>query len=222
MTISVRLGTALDSKSVTINKIPDRCPQCHRGGKQTYFPSLPVETRTGAIEPSLWSPLICPFEDCDRPFFAVYEPLRQRMRYDPDYKYRYSTPCKPKKKSRDGAIESISNEFYDIMDQAIAAEDYRLTLIAGMGYRKALEYLVKDYVTKDARAQLKKAQEIGNDAEVLAAKIELQSILARDLKPIIQMIPHELTVKAAERCAWLGNDETHYTCLLYTSDAADD
>jgi len=43
-------------------------------------------------------------------------------------------------------ITDVSPSFADIYNQANAAECYGLDQIAGMGYRKSLEFLIKDYL----------------------------------------------------------------------------
>ena len=92
------------------------------------------------------------------------------------------------------AISNVSPEFYEILDQAYAAEQYGLPLVAGPGYRKALEHLVKDYVGS------KLIDEPSRDAVRRNPK----------LIDVIRMIGDTLIVDVASRAAWLGNDETHY------------
>lgn len=89
-------------------------------------------------------------------------------------------------------IARLSPAFVKIYEEAHAAEKHDLTLICGMGYRKALEFLVKDYLIE------KHPQE----SETIAKEPLSQSIRRID----------NLQIKTlAERSAWLGNDETHYT-----------
>ncbi|MEE0709933.1 MAG: hypothetical protein UCO57_14290 [Gemmiger sp.] len=92
----------------------------------------------------------------------------------------------------DPEISKISPSFVKIFEEAYAAEKSDLTLICGMGYRKALEFLVKDYlIEKDSEA-----------ADAIAKEPLAQSIRRIDNQQIRIL---------AERSAWLGNDETHYT-----------
>jgi hypothetical protein len=63
-------------------------------------------------------------------------------------------PSSPPSLKREAAIQKISPSYYEILEQASSAEHHGLTLIAGAGYRKALEYLVKSYVVRDLRARL--------------------------------------------------------------------
>jgi hypothetical protein len=158
-------------------------------------------------------------DKCARPYYAVYqEPLSPIASHQPEFVYWYSTPTSPQTYNRDSILGEISENFYDILDQAFAAEQHRLDLIAGMGYRKALEYLVKDYVTRDVR---KRFAEATDETAKQEAADEWGKIVDNTLSTIIKMIPHELLKKAAERAAWLGNDETHYTRIWDEHDVQD-
>jgi hypothetical protein len=94
------------------------------------------------------------------------------------------------------AVESIAPTFGKIYNEARTAEENGLLEIAGPGYRKALEYLVKDYLL---RHQCK------NDAT------NHDAVLKTMLGGCIERFVDEPRIKAvAKRAAWLGNDETHY------------
>ena len=56
-----------------------------------------------------------------------------------------SYPKEPVKQEFDDNIGNISPSFCEIYNQAYTAEQTDLNEIAGMGYRKALEFLIKDY-----------------------------------------------------------------------------
>jgi len=91
----------------------------------------------------------------------------------------------------DPEIIELSQSFVNIFQEAYAAEENGLTLICGMGYRKALEFLVKDYLIS----------KFPQKADDIAKEPLAQSIRLID-NPQIKVL--------AERSAWLGNDETHY------------
>ncbi len=67
-------------------------------------------------------------------------------------------------------------------------------LISGPGYRKALEFLVKDY--------LGSLQET-DEAKKEVANWPLMAVLRK-------YVTDKRMLTTAERAAWLGNDETHY------------
>jgi hypothetical protein len=86
----------------------------------------------------------------------------------------------------------LSPDFYEIYNQAQKAERSDWVLVAGPGYRKALEFLIKDY-----------ACNLHPD--------EIEKIRKMELGPCIQQYMINPLVKdTAQRAAWLGNDETHY------------
>jgi hypothetical protein len=97
----------------------------------------------------------------------------------------------------------LSPSFVEIHGQANAAEYWRLDQIAGVGYRKALEFLVKDYCSKidPTKAEAIKAKQLG---QVIADHISDANIQ-----------------ECARRAAWLGNDETHYVRLWTEKDIGD-
>ena len=101
-------------------------------------------------------------------------------------------PIKYEKKSFDESITNLSPQFDKIYNQALAAESSGLDEIAGLGYRKALEFLVKDFAIS----------EYPDNAE------EIKKLM---LSPCIKKYIDDDRIKTlAERSAWIGNDEAHY------------
>ncbi|TOH24456.1 hypothetical protein CGI85_24680, partial [Vibrio parahaemolyticus] len=76
--------------------------------------------------------------------------------------------------------------------EAEDAKSHGLYQIAGPGYRKAFEFLVKDYAKS---LDPEKSEQIEN---MFSGKVVNEFIS----DPRIQMV--------AKRALWLGNDETHY------------
>lgn len=92
----------------------------------------------------------------------------------------------------DDVICNLSPDFVNIYHQSEQAEKHNLMEICGMGYRKALEFLVKDYsisLHPDSAEEIKSAP--------LGECIKLYIDNAR-------------IEKLAKASTWLGNDETHY------------
>jgi hypothetical protein len=89
-------------------------------------------------------------------------------------------------------VKGLSPDFVQIIEQAETAQQLGLEQISGVGYRKALEFLVKDYAIKSSPTS---AEEI--KAMPLA-------------KCITQFVKSERVQEVAKRAVWLGNDETHY------------
>lgn len=89
------------------------------------------------------------------------------------------------------AIQDMSPMFVVTFNQSAAAEAQELTEIAGCGYRKSVEYLVKDYLCHKFPDQT-------------------ESIKSEFLGKAIQRITDQRVKTLAERATWIGNDETHY------------
>jgi Domain of unknown function (DUF4145) len=80
----------------------------------------------------------------------------------------------------------------EIRNQVAVAESGNLDQLVGIGLRKALEFLVKDFAISQHKA-------------------EEENIKKMMLGPCInQYLPDGKIKQCAERAAWLGNDETHY------------
>lgn len=89
-------------------------------------------------------------------------------------------------------INRISKDFCNIYDEAHKAEQLGLPLVAGPGYRKALEFLIKDYSVA-----------LNESERAAIEKMQLGACIAKFVKS-------EQIREIAKRAAWLGNDETHY------------
>ncbi len=86
--------------------------------------------------------------------------------------------------------------------QSLNAEKMGLDEIAGMGYRKSIEYLVKDWAIKNAPTDREKIEGLWL-GQVIASYYE------GDLKEIL------------ERATWLGNDLSHYNKLFEEYNVSD-
>lgn len=97
------------------------------------------------------------------------------------------------KKSFSNTIKDISKDFVTIYNEAYAAEQMSLNEVCGVGYRKALEYLVKDYISR------------GKNED------EIRAIREKWLSKCIDDYVTDMRIKeVSKRAVWLGNDETHY------------
>ena len=68
----------------------------------------------------------------------------QRSQYSAEIMYIEPNRFTPQ--TFDSHIHDVSPDFVNIYNQALAAENSRLNEIAGVGYRKSLEFLIKDYL----------------------------------------------------------------------------
>jgi hypothetical protein len=103
-----------------------------------------------------------------------------------------SVPLTVETSKSDDTIQKISPDFVSVYREAEEAELRNLRLVCGPGYRKALEFLIKDYVIK---LNSDKADEI--------KKLNLGNCIA-------DFVKNDKINKVAARAVWLGNDETHY------------
>ena len=102
------------------------------------------------------------------------------------------------------SIKELSPKFVKIFNQAHFAEQLRaLDELVGPGYRKALEFLVKDFAIKEHP-----------EAE--------EEIKRKLLSPCIQeYLEDERIRRCATSASWLGNDQTHYVQRWTDRDIAD-
>lgn len=91
-------------------------------------------------------------------------------------------------------INAISSHFVEIYNQSAKAEHYGCIDIAGAGYRKATEFLIRDFAKKIHR---KKGKEIN-------ATTATRNVINNFLQDFPELR------EAADAALDLGNDETHY------------
>ena len=90
------------------------------------------------------------------------------------------------------SIQKLSPRFTETYIQSEIANEQKLSEIAGCGYRKSIEFLVKDYLIH-----------IDPDSTDI--------IKNEFLSTSIKRINNHRVETLAERATWIGNDETHYT-----------
>jgi hypothetical protein len=166
-----------------IYRHPDECPICHsKIAPLLKFSKMGGRIYTGNLEVLY----LCPNNACDELFIGYYEQSQIGNQL-------ISTrPVEPAPRAFSDPIKGISQTFCDIYEEAHRAEQFGLTQICGVGYRKSLEFLIKDYLIKD-----RPGDKAGIEAAMLGTCIENYVI-----DPRIKEV--------AKRATWLGNDETHY------------
>jgi len=175
-----------------IDRFPGDCPSCRKHIEAKFFGA---SLHSDNFRP-LYVAFICPVELCRAIFVATY-----RVSCAPassSYTAQLTSTA-PIVFSREvefpKAVTQVSPTFLEIYNQALRAEDNGLLQVAGPGFRKAFEFLVKDYVLNKCMG----------DEENKA------TILKTFLGPCIEKYVDDARIKAvAKRAAWLGNDETHY------------
>ncbi len=120
-------------------------------------------------------------------------------------KYYFIRMIRGKFKTRDFSdhIKSISDSFCKIYNESQIAEENGLTEICGVGYRKCLEFLIKDYI-------------------ISIHPLKAEEVKTKFLSNCIQQyVSNENIKNMAKRATWLGNDETHYVRLWEDKDLRD-
>ncbi|WP_343329321.1 hypothetical protein [Polaribacter staleyi] len=179
---------------------PNICPHCHVVNE----PEFKHMEHTHSLEENrqiitLWR---CTHSKCNRHFPILYE------RFE-GYKYEFirfldGLPKGPewpepilnlKSGNNEDIEKDLQSRFIETYLQSLTAENEGLYEIAGMGFRKSVEYLVKDWAI----------QSNPKDAEIIN-KLWLGEVIKKyyegDLKGIL------------ERASWLGNDQAHYNKLF--------
>jgi len=130
----------------------------------------------------------CTNPNCEKPFVSEYVLNVNR------YVFSKVRPNADMDKRVFGSIIcEISPTFCEIYNQAYAAQQMNLSQICGVGYRKALEFLIKDYIMSEIEDDKKDGIKQKN-----LAKCIKEDILSPNVKAV------------AARATWIGNDETHY------------
>ena len=144
---------------------------------------------------------------CNKGFITHYNYTNERkIKNDISYnmlKLVNSYPKVPELHQFDENIKKLSSNFCEIFNQAYVAEQMNLNEIAGIGYRKALEFLIKDYCIDKNKEQEEKIKK----------------------EPLCQVITNYILSdkirNLAKASIWIGNDETHYVRKYEDKDIKD-
>lgn len=192
--------------SITVKTLPDTCPCCHKGIEPTYRFGFIHDNGDPLFNTDLVQAIFqCPRRECQRIFVADYTKFNQPrpLGEDERFKLKGLSPYWFEKKEFSQPIRKLSPSFCEIFNEASAVEASKLDNITGPGYRKALEFLIKDYLIS-----------IDPTNEV--------SIKTATLQSLIQNRITDVNLKTcAERAIWLGNDETHYLIKWESQDIDD-
>ena len=198
--MQVSKSVSLASKTVhaTYDE-PTVCPLCKYALKPQELSFTPYKNDEN--EWFLCATYLC--KHCYQAFLTLY----RRANHEASTNYLaepvYTGPTKFKEETFDTALSELSPQFVKIYNQALAAESSGLSEISGIGYRKALEFLVKDYLIHENPddAETVKRMELGNCIANKVSNARLKAV--------------------ASRSAWLGNDQTHYVQRFADRDIED-
>ena len=195
-TVTVRFED--DLKELRIDTFPDTCPLCNIGIDPRLINGILTVKQFGHVE------LIfqCPRSECQHLFIGYYYTQPNQGNYD-YFILNNTRPIyfQPSEFSKD--INSISKDFVNIFNQSEQSEKLELHEIAGPGYRKALEFLIKDFV---------KVKKPDKEEEIIKSKLGLV---------IANYIDDPRIKSSSKRASWLGNDETHYYRKWENNDISD-
>lgn len=189
-------------ESFECDRYPDECPVCHKHVHATLKLAQKVESSKNASG-QLQVVFLCPNLECGSFFIAYFHESFYQHGYGRVYNLWGALPYSPKKPVVYEGITQLSPNFYEIYAQATEADQRKLDQVAGVGYRKALEFLIKDYCC------LKRP----DDAETIKKTM---------LGPCIDKYVTDENIKdCAKLATWLGNDETHYVRKWTDKDITD-
>lgn len=175
----------LGANTESVTQYSIECPFCHTSVIPNYL---------FFHENKLFS--ACPNESCKHHFVLAKNNENKYVKVD--------TNAIPKSKVFSEIITSISSQFTSIYNQAYHAEQMGLDQICGVGYRKAIEFLIKDYLllkeTDDTTKENIKNKFLGNCIQ--------EYVQDKNIKEV------------AKRAVWLGNDETHYVRVWADKDVS--
>ncbi len=158
----------------------DNCPYCNK----TIFPSIRSYDYTNDMR-YINTIMLCPA--CEEEYYEKFQitDLNSKL-FESVAAYPYPEPQINLPKE----IKDLFPQFYKIYIESVTAENHNLHEICGMGYRKAVESLVKQY-----------AIELYSD--------DIEKIQKETLMQTINRFPSPKIVTLATAATWLGNDQVH-------------
>jgi hypothetical protein len=181
--------------SFKIKYLPSECPYCHRSVIPQRFEGYKLLDSEMAV---IYQ---CPDSRCQQIFIAYYQ-----TRFNggtSNWELNRTSIGNIKGKNFATDIKTISPTFITIYNQALKAEMLGLDHVCGIGYRKALEFLLKDYLIL---LYPEKEEEIRNKFLGNCIKEYIDNPNLKDM---------------TQRAIWLGNDETHYSRKWDNKDVSD-
>lgn len=180
-------------------KDPNICPHCHIvNNPHSIWHEITKDTDNITIIVTAWK---CAFDNCGKIFLANYKYDNNSFKFNRFLNGLPKGPEWPKpivelKSSKLTTKEHPEQtKFVKTYLQSIVAENSGLDELAGMGLRKSIEYLVKDWAIQNKPEDKDKIE-----SSWLGAVIN--DYFTGDLKEIL------------ERATWLGNDQAHYNRLF--------
>jgi hypothetical protein len=175
----IKKNILVDNSQYSID-YPDQCPICHHYGDIQL-----IQIGQSSENAGVQLVFRCAFTNCRSYFIGYYGPKGKS-------EIIALKPTKPNPTVFPETIATLSPTFVSVFLESEEADQLGLGQIAGPGYRKAFEFLIKDYAKSLAP---EKNTEIEN---AFSGNVVTDYVA----DPRIQAV--------AKRTLWLGNDETHY------------
>ena len=142
---------------------------------------------------------------CDSFFLSVYKYSSKDNMYYPDklFPHQFKPSAFPEH------IKKLSPDFISLYRESEQAEAEGLFGICGMGYRKAIEFLIKDYLIMQANISPDTGEE------------DINKIKRLQLSQAINQISDARVKNLAFKATWLGNDQAHYQKKFKNRDVSD-
>jgi hypothetical protein len=182
------------NQSVNVDEFPHQCGLCHKNVEPIFLNG----STTNDLFTTMQAVFQCTNLECKNLIIGYYSRESQTK---PFIKQKIA-PINPIEKNFNVEIKDVSPNFVEIYNQALFAEQTGLTLISGIGFRKALEFLVKDFL-------------------VYLNQEEEEAILNMPLGQCINKLDNSRIKEIAKRATWIGNDEAHYTRKWFDKDVSD-
>lgn len=180
--------------------LPDNCPMCHSYiTPKIYGIYIKNEGmgKTGRVI------CFCPNSKCNDLYIVNFSQYEDRYR-TVSVIFDGFSPITHVNEPFNKYVQQVSPNFIKIYNQAKEAEARKLDEICGLGYRKAFEFLLKDYLTMQ---NPEKENEIKSSYRL--AEVIRNYVTDSKIKTVV------------DRITWLGNDHAHYIKRWESKDVED-
>lgn len=181
--------------NMTLVGEPRKCPRCHHAIDPRF--AAAVGSSVGDLH--IQAAYQCPRDECRELFVGYYE----RESGVNSYTLVRVAPASQIPQVFPEEVVAVSPNFVTVYNQALSAEQIGLDQIAGMGFRKSVEFLIKDFAIH---------RNPGREDDIK------KSTLGACIKTYVS---DPNVQKTATRATWLGNDETHYVRRWSERDVTD-
>jgi hypothetical protein len=174
---------------LTVDHYPSECGICHKSIDPSFIGGALVKGDFGNLGEVYFEAVFqCTNPNCKKLIIGAYKKNEGTSLYN----LTSIAPIHPQDKEFNSEIKEVSPNFMLIYNQSLNAEQTGLDLISGIGYRKAIEFLIKDYL-------------------VYLEADEEEKILKMPLGQCINLLENPIIKEISKRATWIGNDEAHYS-----------